>query len=92
MITGATFINPITGVRTTIRMPTMTHGHWAVTCSRDGWCLQWAYREGIGTRYEKPWPQHRGFDTRKEAEALKKQLRAQGVTGWNGPPDAPEIP
>lgn len=92
MITGMSFANPITGTRTTIKFSGGTHGHWAVHGDSDGWYLQWAYREGLGTRYDKPWPQHMGLPTRKAAEALKKELREKGVEGWWGPPKAPEVP
>lgn len=94
MITGMSFVNHETGTRTTIKFSGGTHGHWHVSQNINTglWSLQWGYREGLGTRYEKPWPQHQGMATRKEAEALKKELRAKGVTGWNGPPAAPEVP
>lgn len=92
MFTGMTLYNTHTGAVRTLRFQGQTHGHWSVHPGRDGWCLQWGYREGLGTAYAKPWPQHRGLPTRKAAEALKRELREAGTTGWNGPPAAPEVP
>jgi hypothetical protein len=96
MITKLQFLNPETGVRTTLQFPSSggTHGHWHATQNFNTglWQLQWAYREDSGTRYERPWLEHRGLESRKAAEALKRRLRAEGIEGWGGPPAPPEIP
>lgn len=93
MLTDLSFTRLDSGIRVTVKRTGLpSHGHWSIHGYADGWCLQWAYREGLGTRYDKPWPQHRGLASRKDAEALKRQLRADGATGWNGPPAPPEIP
>ena len=94
MITGFTTLNPATGIRTAVRLPAATHGHWAVhqNYKTGDWYIHWGYRINGGTHYEKPWPSHDGFRTKKDADAVKRELRAAGVEGWNGPPAAPEVP
>jgi hypothetical protein len=85
MITEITVQDIETGQRRRIRLQHGTHGHWAVTpIFREGagWCVQWAYRQGIGTHYDKPLPEHDGFRTKREALAVKRALDAAGRTGW----------
>lgn len=91
MLTSVTTYDPATGIKTTrsLGLAGASHGHWAVHRNRKSglWCLQWAYRQGMGTRYERPWPEHTGFARRKDAEAVKCELRAHGREGWGGPPE-----
>lgn len=56
MITSMTFRNPVTGSGRTVGMGRAgaSHGHWSVHEIRDGWCLQWGYRQGMGTSFEPP--------------------------------------
>jgi hypothetical protein len=85
MITSVTVQDIETGRRRTIRLQHGTHGHWAVNPIRRegaGWCIQWAYRLGLGTKYDKPLPEHTGFRTKREAQAVKAALVAAGRTGW----------
>lgn len=53
-----------------------THLHWAVMPSRGSsgpWCIQLAGREGLGTRYDPPKPEHSNFMTKKAAIEYKKR-------------------
>lgn len=92
MLTSVTTFDPATGVTTKRSLVGASHGHWAVHRAMGGWGLQWAFRQGMGTSYLTSWPAHRGFATRKEAEAKKRELRAARIEGWDGPPPAPEVP
>lgn len=54
-----------------------THEHWHVSQNHwtGEWCLQRGVRNGLGTSYDPPLPEHKGFKTRKEAEEVKRKLR-----------------
>lgn len=77
-VTGWTTIDVLTGSRTTVvRLGGgwRTHEFWAVTGpARDGtWAIQRAGRQGLGTSYDPPLPEHKGFKTKKAAMAYKKE-------------------
>lgn len=50
--------------------------HWAVNPSRSGWCIQRAHADEAGHHYDMPLPEHTHFDTKKEAQAVARQLRS----------------
>jgi hypothetical protein len=61
------------------------YGRWVSNRAgeRSGpWCIQWAWKPGIGTAFKTPLPQHRNFPTRKAAEVVRKAIR--GVWGQDG--------
>lgn len=58
------------------------YGHWRVNRSygtNGPWVIQWAFKEGLGTRFFKPLPQHRNFPTRRAALVAKRAIK--GIWG-----------
>ena len=72
-LTAAGFVPP----PETPRPPAVgTHEHWAIHQNHwtGEWYIQRAVRQGLGTAYDSPLPEHRGFKTKKAALAVKRTL------------------